>query len=333
MRAGSVKRRFHRGLGALLVAVVLGAPWPAGAQSPEPRALTIATGVPGGAYHPLGAAICRLINLDERSDGLRCLSESSKGSVANIRALLRHERDFGIAQADMEEAAVAGSGPFAQGGPQHGLRAVLALHVEAFTIMARGDAGIARFQDLRGKRIGVGEVGSGQHASKDVLLAAFGWTLADFKRVAELNPVEQNKELCAGRLDAVFFFAGNPNGLVQDATARCGARLVAVDGPEIARLIESEQFYGDAVIPGGLYRGNPQDTPTLGAHCLLLTTDAVAEADVYALVKAVVEHFDDFRLLHPVLAGLQPRDLVPHNLAAPLHAGAERYFREAGLLK
>jgi TRAP transporter TAXI family solute receptor len=322
-----------RGLAAVILATgAMTAACPTGSQEAKPQLVTIATGTPGGVYHPVGAAICRLFHFEERKDGLRCRSRGSEGSIANIAMLRERRFDFGIAQADLEQAAVAGTGVFATAGPGSELRAVLALHMESFTVAARGDLALAGFKDLRGKRIGVGQVGSGEYGSKDALLAAYGLTLADFAGVIERDPVSQMDELCAGRLDAVFFFAGHPNGLVQDAAISCGVKLVPIAGPEAERLIRREPFLVDAVIPGGLYRGIDQDTPTLGARCVLLTTAAVPESTVYELVKAVFEHFEDFRLLHPVLADLMQANLVPRGLAAPLHPGAERYFREAGLL-
>ena len=316
----------------LVMGLIAAAPLAGAEEAQKPEMVTIATGTPGGVYHPLGAAICRLFHLEERKDGLRCRSRASQGSLANI-AMLRNRRfDFGIAQADLAEAAVAGTGVFAGTGPAPELRTVLALHLESFTVIARGDLDIAGFNDLRGKRVGVGQPGSGQYGSKDALLAAYSLTLADFAAVVELDPVSQMDELCAGRLDAVFFFVGHPNGLLQDAAISCGIKLVPIAGQEVDQLTRREPFLVDTVIPGGLYRGIDQDTPTLGTRCQLLTTTAVPETTVYQLVKSVFEHFKEFQLLHPVLTELTPADLVPRELATPLHPGAERYFREAGFL-
>jgi TRAP transporter TAXI family solute receptor len=317
----------------ILATGLIAAASPTGAEEAQkPELVTIATGTPGGVYHPLGAAICRLFHFEERKDGLRCRSRGSQGSVANIAMLRERRFDFGIAQADLAEAAVAGTGVFGAAGPARELRTVLALHLESFTVIARGDLAVAAFNDLRGKRIGVGQPGSGQYASKDDLLAAYHLTLADFAAVVELDPVSQMDELCAGRLDAVFFFVGHPNGLLQDGAISCGIKLVPIAGPEVDQLFRREPFLVHTVIPGGLYRGIGQDTPTLGTRCLLLTTAAVPDTVVYRLVKSVFDHFKEFRVLHPVLAELTPADLVPRGLAAPLHPGAERYYREAGLL-
>lgn len=325
---------FARRLVALILATgVIMAARPGGAQEVQrPQLVVIGTGTSGGVYHPLGAAICRMFHFQDRKDGLRCRSRASKGSVANIEMLRKRRVDFGIAQADLEQAAVAGTGVFAGAGPAPDVRTVLALHMESFTVVARGELNLAGFKDLRGRRIGVGQPGSGPYGSKDALLAAYGLTRSDFASVVELNPVSQMDELCAGRLDAGFFFTGHPSGLVQDAAISCGVKLVPITGREAEQLISREPFFVNAIIPGGLYRGIGDKTPTLGARCVLLTTAAVPDTTVYELVKAIFEHFDDFQQLHPVLAGLKPTDLVPHGLAAPLHPGAERYFREAGLL-
>lgn len=321
------------GAAAILAIGIVAVTSPAGAEGAQnPELVMIATGTPGGVYHPLGAAICRLFHFEDRKDRLRCRSRASKGSIANITMLRERRIDFGIAQADLADAAEAGTNIFAAAGPAPELRSVLALHLESFTVIARADLDVAGFNDLRGKRVGVGHPGSGQYGSKDELLAAYRLTLADFAAVLEADPVSQIDELCASRLDAVFFFVGHPNGLLQDAAISCGIKLVPIAGPEVDQLIRREPFLVDTVIPGGLYKGIDQDTPTIGTRCLLLTTTAVPETTVYQLVKSVVDHFEEFRLLHPVLTELMPADLIPRRLTMPLHAGAERYFREAGLL-
>jgi TRAP transporter TAXI family solute receptor len=315
---------------ALAIAAAVVRPYSVEAQ--DRTKLVIGTGAPGGVYHPLGSAICRLINLDAGANGLRCLAETSRGSVANINALKRRKVDFAVVQADVEQAAAVGADAFAGTGPARDLRAVLALHLEAFTVVARDGSGIARFEDLRGKRVSIGDVGSGQRMTAGRLLQAFGWTKKDFSEAAELGPVEQNEELCAGRLDAIFYFVGHPNGLIQDATARCHGHLVAVEGPAIDAILKAQPYLRPVVVPRGLYEGGDADTPTFGARAVLLTRADVPEAEVAALVDAVIGHFDVFRLLLPVLADLTPTELVPAAPLVPLHPGADSAFRKAGLL-
>jgi len=294
--------------------------------------LVIGTGAPGGVYYPLGSAICRLINLDAKSSGLRCLAQTSRGSVANINALKLHKVDFAVVQADVEQAAVLGADAFAGTGPAKNLRAVLALHLEAFTVVARDGTGIAHFQDLRGKRVGIGDIGSEQHMTAGRLLQAFGWTRSDFREAVELDPVEKNAELCAGKLDAIFYFVGHPNGLIQDATARCHGHLVSVDGPAIDGMLQAQPYLRRVIVPRGLYGDSDIDTPTFGARAVLLTRADVPDAEVTALVEAVIGHFDVFHVLLPVLADLTPSDLASVGSSVPLHPAAENALRRTGLL-
>jgi hypothetical protein len=318
---------------AALLAVLGGAGLPpAEAVAAEGTALVIGTGVPGGVYHPLGTALCRLFNLGTQPGGTACTANPSLGSVANLEALRAGRVAFALSQPDAADAAFRGQGSFTAAGPNAELRAVLALHIEAFTVIARASSRIARFDDLKGKRVSIGDPGSGQYLTQDRLLAAAGWTPAMFGRALQLGPAEQNRALCEGRLDAAFFFVGHPNALVLDLMASCPIRLVEVAGPAVDKLLAQAPYYEKVVIPGGLYPGNPKPTATFGARTVLLTTAATSDEVVCRLVHAVVDYFDVFRRLHPVLNDLQPADLVPHSTAAPLHPGAERCFKQEKLL-
>jgi TRAP transporter TAXI family solute receptor len=294
---------------------------------------TIATGTAGGIYHPLGASICRMFHLEERTDARRCRSRSSSGSVANLGILRQGRAEFALVQADLEEAAVNGTGVFAGAGPDPALRVVLSLHIEYFTVILRAGLPLGRFKDLRGHRIGIGEEGSGQYASKDDLFAAYGLSLNELAGIVQSDPATGVEQLCEGRLDALFFFVGHPNGLLQDAAVRCGVKFLPISGPEAEQLTHRKPFFSNVLIPGGIYRGIDQDTPTLGTRCVLLASASVPEDTVYELVKAVFDHFDTFRRLHPAWGDLTRRMLVPKGLAAPLHAGAERYLREHGYVE
>ena len=291
---------------------------------------TIATGTPGGIYHPLGAAICRMFHFEERTDALHCRSRSSSGSVANLHMLRERRTEFALVQADLEEAAVSGTGAFASAGPDPELRVVLSLHMEYFTVVSRAGLDLAGLKDLRGRRIGIGEEGSGQHASKDDLFTAYGLALDQLAGIAQSDPAAEVEQLCAGRLDALFFFVGHPNGLLQEAAIRCGLKFVPINGPEAEQLERRKPFLVNVLIPAGIYRGIDQDTPTMGTRCVLLASASVPESTVYGLVKAVFEHFDTFRRLHPAWADLTRQTIVPKGLAAPLHPGAERFLREHG---
>ena len=298
-----------------------------------PTPVTLATGIPGGVYHPVGNAICRMFNLASEQQAKPCVGVSSDGSVANIRRIENGTSTFGLSQTDVAYAAFHGEGPFAAAGPDPKLRMLITLYPETFTVVARAETNIRNFQDLHGKRIGLGKSGAGYTFTRDIVLGSYGWTIQDLERLPELGPAEQNQALCSNKVDAIFFQAGHPNGLTQEATTLCQARLVRVAGPPIDRLLATHPYYIASVIPGGMYAGNPEDVPTIGTQAILVTSSDQSDELAYAVVKAVFENFADFRRLHPALAKLKIEDMVPSQAVMPIHRGALRYYREAGLLR
>jgi TRAP transporter TAXI family solute receptor len=297
-----------------------------------PNPVNLATGTPGGVYHPVGNAICRMFNLEDEHQAMPCVAVSSDGSVANIRRVESGDSTFGLSQTDVAYAAFHGEGPFAAAGPGPKLRTLIALYPEAFTVVARANTSIRDFQDLRGKRVGIGTIGVGYNFTRDVVLGFYGSTIPDPERVLEFAPAEQNQALCSNKVDAIIFEAGHPNGLTQEATTDCRARLVRVAGPPIDRLLATHSYYIASVIPGGMYAGNPGDVPTIGTRAVLVSSSNQPDELTYAVVKSVFENFAVFRLLHPALSTLEIKDMVPSEAVLPIHPGALNYYREAGLL-
>lgn len=298
-----------------------------------PAPVTVATGTPGGIYHPVGNAICRMFNLEVEAQPRPCVAVSSDGSVANIRRVRSGESTFGLSQTDVAYAAFHGVGPFAAAGRDPKLRVLIALYPEAFTVVARADAGIRDFQDLRGKRIGIGMSDAGYTFTRDVVLEFYNWTISEPDRILELGAAEQNEALCSNKVDAIVFAAGHPNGLTQEATAGCRARLVRVAGPQIDQLLATYAYYIASFIPGGMYAGNLDDIATFGTQAVLVTSSTQPDDLAYGIVRAVFENFADFRRLHPALANLDIRNMVPSEAIIPIHPGALRYYREAGLVR
>ncbi|MEZ5666379.1 MAG: TAXI family TRAP transporter solute-binding subunit [Alphaproteobacteria bacterium] len=315
-------------LAAALLAVLLAAGAVALAQ--EPRFVTIGTAGVTGVYYPAGGAICRMVNPNRAEHGIRCSVESTGGSVFNLQALEAGDLDLALAQSDVAYRAVHGDGADFP-APAPDLRAVFSLHREPFTVLARADAGIAAFADLVGKRVNIGNPGSGQRATMDVIMQAMGWTLDDFAAVAELKSTDQARALCEGEIDASVFIVGHPSASVQEATAACDIVVVPVTGPEIDALVAAHPYYAAATIPGGMYRGNDADVPTFGMVAVLMTTARAGDDVIYAIVSAVFDNLDDFTRLHPALESLSAAAMARDGLVAPLHPGARRYFDEAGL--
>lgn len=316
----------------LLATLLIFATAAASAQAQGEKIITIATGSERGAYYPAGGAICRLINSGRKEHGIRCYAESTVGSIYNIHALRDGENDFAVVQSDWQYNAFTGKGVFADGPPFKDLRSIMSLHSEMFTLAATKNSGIRSFNDLKGKRVNIGDRGSGMRAIMQELMEQKGWTRSAFKTATEFKPADAAKALCNGSIDAMLFTAGHPNGLIQEATRDCGAMLVPVEGPEVDALLKDNPYYARTAIPGGMYPSNPQNTPTFGVKATLVTTAAEDEEAVYQLTKAVFSNFDSFKTLHFVFATLDKERMVYSGLTAPLHPGAIRYYREAGLL-
>ncbi len=302
------------------------------AQSAERRFITIGTGGVTGVYYPTGGAICRLVNKGRREHGIRCSVESTGGSVYNLNTIRAGELDMGVAQSDWQYHAYNGTSHFKDAGPNPDLRSVFSVHSEPFTVVARKDSGIRRFDDLKGKRVNIGNPGSGQRGTMEVVMAAKGWTSSNFALATELKSAEQSQALCDNKIDAMVFTVGHPSGSIQEATTSCDAILVEVSGGEVDKLVEENPFYAYATIPGGMYRENAEDVKTFGVKATFVTSTALPSEVVTTVVQAVFDNFDDFRRLHPAFAHLKREDMIRDGNTAPLHEGASEYFKKAGLL-
>ena len=306
----------------------------AGSSAPgtaaEQKFISIGTGGVTGVYYPTGGAICRLVNKGRKEHGVRCSVESTGGSVYNINTIKQGELDFGVAQSDWQYHAYNGTSKFKDAGAYKDLRAVFSVHPEPFTVVARADAGISSFDDLKGKRVNIGNPGSGQRGTMEVVMEAMGWSTSDFALASELKSAEQSQALCDNKIDAMIFTVGHPSGSIKEATTSCDSVLVPVTGSAIDGLVSDNSYYRKATIPGGMYRGTDGDTNTFGVGATFVSSTAVPEEVVYVVVKAVFENFDQFKKLHPAFANLKPEEMVKDGLSAPLHDGAAKYYKEKG---
>ena len=301
------------------------------AQAQEQTFISIGTGGVTGVYYPAGGAVCRLVNRDRAEHGIRCGVESTGGSIFNINAIRDGELEFGIAQSDWQYHAYNGTSRFEEDGAFEDLRAVFSLHPEPFTVVARADAGVTNFEDLEGMRVNIGNPGSGQRGTMEVVMEAMGWDMDSFSLVTELQAGEQAQALCDGNIDAIVYTVGHPSGAIQEATTACDTVLVNVDNDVIRELVEDRDYYRMATIPGGMYRGTDEDVTTFGVGATFVTSAAVPEEVVFQVTRAIFENLDQFRSLHPALEALDAEEMVSDGLSAPIHDGAARFFSEAGL--
>jgi TRAP transporter TAXI family solute receptor len=317
----------------VVLAAVAAALTSAPAAQAQQKFITIGTGGVTGVYYAAGGAICRLVNKDRAKHNIRCSVESTGGSVFNVNTIKAGELDMGVAQSDVQFNAVKGVAQFQKDGPFQELRAVFALHPEPVTVVARKEANVKSFTDFKGKRFNVGNPGSGTRASLEELIGAMGWKLSDFSLASELKADEHGPALCDGKIDGFFYLVGHPSANIQDPTTVCGAKLVAVTGPAVDKLVKEKPYYAKATIPGGLYPGNDQPTQTYGVLATFVSSSKVPADTIYAVVKGVFDNFDEFKKLHPALANLDPKTMIKDGLSAPLHDGAVKYYKEKGWVK
>jgi hypothetical protein len=295
--------------------------------------VSIGTGAITGVYYPAGGAICRLLNRGRKEHGIRCSVESTGGSVSNLNAIRNGAIDFGIVQSDWQYHAYNGTGFFSDQKPFKELRSVFSLYTETFTIAVAEKSDIKKIDDIVGKRVNFGPQGSGMYATMEVLMGVKGWTKQTFANVTYLQPSEQPKALCEGKIDVMIYASGNPNGVLQEATQACKVRIIPIDRETIDKLILQNSFYVKAVVPGGMYAGNPHNVETFGVKASIVTSEKAPAEVVYNMTKAVFENFDNFKTLHPVFSTLKKEEMVKDGNSVPIHPGALRYFKEAKMIK
>jgi TRAP transporter TAXI family solute receptor len=306
------------------------------AQAPEaaPKAtfVTIGTGGITGVYYPTGGAIARIVNKKKDEYGIRCTVESTGGSVFNVNAIMAGDLEFGVVQSDRQYQAINGLAEWADKGKQEDLRAVFSIHPESITLVATVDSGVKDIKDLRGKRVNIGNPGSGQRQNSIDALEAVGIDI-DKDIVAEgVKAAEAPGLLQDGRIDAFFYTVGHPSGAIKEATAGATkVRFVTISG--IDKLLAEYPYYAKSFIPVELYPGavNKQDVETFGVKATFVTSAKVPDNVVYAITKEVFENFESFKKLHPAYAVLTKEGML-EGLSAPIHPGAMKYYKEAGLM-
>ena len=330
-------RRFHWLLLFLVFIPCLGALAVTPSRGASNRVfIAIGTGGPTGIYFVVGNSICRMVHKEAaegrkkgHKHGVRCSAPSTGGSTYNIGQISEDELDFGIAQSDWQHHAYHGSNPsrvrkFAD------LRAVFAVHPEPFHLIVGEKSGIRTWDDLKGKRVNVGNPGSGQRGTMDVLMEAHGTKVSDFAIATEMTSTEQSTALCDGKIDAYGYTVGVPNAGVAVATDGCNARIINLDGNVEKALVKKFPYYSFADIPRGTYKTTVETVTTFGVIATFVTSAQVPDAVVYEVTRAVFENLQDFRKLHPAFANLEPKRMITDGLSAPLHPGAVKYYKERG---
>ena len=295
--------------------------------------VTIGTGGVTGVYYPTGGAISKIVNKKRKEYGLRVTVESTGGSVFNINAIMAGDLEFGIAQSDRQFQAIKGLAEW-EGKPQDKLRAICSIHPESITLAAAEDSGVMSMADLKGKTVNIGNPGSGQRQNSIDALAAFGIDFEKDLKAENLKAAEAPKMLQDGRIDAFFYTVGHPSGAFKEATSgRRKVRFIPIDGPELDALLAEYPYYAKSVIEMANYPQavNDSDVNSFGVKATFVTSADVPEDVVYAITKEIFENLEEFKKLHPAYSVLTKENMM-EGLSAPIHPGAMKYYKEAGMM-
>lgn len=302
-------------------------------SSPKREFVTIGTGGVTGVYYPTGGAISKMIN-DKEEYNIKATVESTAGSVYNVNAVLSGDLDFGIVQSDRQYQAYFGLADWEERGAQEELRSVFSIHPESITLVASLDSGVDGAKDLIGKRVNLGNTGSGQLQNSLDVFEALNFTKDEVKG-EYVKAVEAPGLLQDERIDAFFYTVGHPSGAIKEATSgRVKVKIVPIEGQEIDALIKDKPYYAKSKIDITNYPNavNEEDVASVGVKATFVTSIDVSEDIVYAITKEVFDNFEDFKKLHPAYSVLTKENML-QGLSAPLHPGALKYYKEVGLDK
>jgi TRAP transporter TAXI family solute receptor len=296
--------------------------------------VTIGTGGVTGIYYPTGGAISKMVNQKFDRYQIKATVESTSGSVFNVNAVITGDLEFGVVQSDRQFQAYNGLAEWSESGQQTDLRSVFSVHPESITLIVSEKSGIAKIEDLKGKKINLGNPGSGQlQNSRDVLKAA-GLTENDLS-AEHVKAVEAPGLLQDERIDGFFYTVGHPNGNIKEATSgRIKVFIVPIKGRSIDDMLNEYPYYAKSMILHSFYPSalNTEDIETIGVKATFVTSKNVDSDVVYAITKEVFENFEEFKSLHPAYQVLTKQSMLK-GLSAPVHKGALQYYKEAGLVQ
>jgi len=296
----------------------------------------IGTGDVTGLYYPTGGVIATILkqaDIPELSH-IRFTVESTAGSSSNINAIMEDKITFGIVQSDVQYNAFFGKTEWETTGPQNELRSIFSIHSESVNLIASDESGVESILDLKGKRVHIGHEGSGHRQNSIDILSTFGIDYQQDIVVASGNSSSAPSMLQNDEIDAFFYTVGHPSDFLYSASDVKPVHFVSISGEPVQQLIEEKPYYAVSIIPYNQYPGfsNMSDIETIGVKATLVTSSNTPDNLVYQLTKAIFSNMDDFIAMHPAYEGLTPENMLD-GLTAPLHKGAELFYRENGLVK
>ncbi len=321
-------------IAAAMAGAIALAPASAGAQNAT--FVNIGTAGIGGGYYPTGGFICNLVNKSRKKYGhnIRCTVESTAGSVANLRSIHAGQTEVAVVQADWQHHAYEGTSRFEDIGPQKNLRFVMGLHADVFHIVARKGSGINSFSDLKGKTVNTGNVGSGTEATIYMAMGRYNMKAADFfGQETKLTSREQASALCDGKIDAFIYPTGVTAASITEATNSCDTVIAAWNDDTVKGITDEFGYFVPVTIPAGVYRGISGEVKSWGMPATLVSTTRMTPDTIYYMVKSVADNFAAFKKVSTLYLALNREELPTNGRSVPFHEGAERYYKEAGLIK
>jgi len=280
-----------------------------------------------GVYYQVALQISNMMN-KHAADKYNYIGRPTGGSVFNINAIDRGAFDFAVAQSDRNFQGFNGVADW-EGKPVKGLRSVFSMHPETVLLVTRKDAGIKTVADLKGKRVNIGNPGSGQRGNAEDVLKLYGLDYnKDFSAEA-LQQAEASRALVDQKIDAFFFTVGNPSAAIEEPAQSVDLDIVAINSDAIKKFVAEHPYYIMTKIPAGTYKGVDKDVETYAVTATVVTNESVSEEVVYDMVKTVFDNLDELKASHAAFRNLNPKEMLG-GLSAPLHPGAVKYYKEKG---
>ncbi len=279
-----------------------------------------------GVYYQVALQISSKMNT-HHGDKYNFIGRPTGGSVFNVNALERL-LDFGVAQSDRNWQAYNGAADWT-GNPAKYLRSVFSMHPETVLLVVRKDSGIKSVEDLRGKRVNIGNPGSGQRGNAEDVLRIYGLDFNRDFRAEGLQQHEASRALVDRKIDAFFYTVGNPSAAIEEPAQSVDIEILSINSDAIKKFVDEHPYYIMTTIPAGTYRGVDYDVETFAVTATVVTTETASEELVYNMVKTVFENLDDLKASHAAFRNLDREEML-QGLSAPFHPGALRYYKEQG---
>ena len=294
----------------------------------------LATGGTGGTYYPFGGAIANIWNT--KIENMNVTAQATGASAENLRLINKGDAEFGTVQNDVMDYAFNGTDMFVAISILKftlilsNIATIGTLYPEVIQIAVSENSGINSIYDFKGKRISVGDAGSGVEFNAKQIMEGYGLTFNDIKK-SNLSFKESAEAIQNGTLDGCFITAGVPNAALQELAFSAGLKLIPVSGNEAATVMDKYGYYTATTIPGGTYKGSDEDVPALAIKATLAVSASLDEDTVYEMTKALFENLQELGNAHAKGKEVSAASAVT-GVSVPFHPGAVKYYKEIGLM-